>query len=125
MGSNVRLIEKDEAKTIIKDMSYAIGQFISEFEMGTPDEVGDFDSDDCIEARYFNKDKEIHVFRNDDELCCREISDTDKEFVDTEYELAKCFRSHGKSIVVREYLDVDEDGQCYVTGSRLVEVKEA
>ena len=124
MGAKVRLIGINEAKESSRCMKYAVGHFISDFKVGTPEEIGAFDKGDCIEARFFSIDKEIHVFRENDELICTESID-DGTFYDADYELENRFRSTGKYVVVRNYLVIDEDGQCIVSGTRLVEIKGA
>lgn len=124
MSAEVKTINIDEAKKESQKMKFAIGHFISDFKVGKPNEIGAFDKGDCLEARFFSKDKEIHVFRENDELICIESKDGGT-FYDTEYEMENRFRLAGKYVVVRTYLDIDEDGQCIVSGTRLVEIKEA
>ena len=125
MAAFFQKLEVDEAKSKIKEMSFAIGQFISEYKVGTPDEVGNFDNGECLDARYFSDSSEIHTFRKGNDMICVETSDGDREFFDTEYEIENRFSATGKYVVVRNYIDTDEDGQSVVTGTRLVSIKGA
>lgn len=77
-----------------------------------------FKPDELLEARFFSADAELHVFRNDDdELAAVLIND---EFLSNEYETCDvCYQAQKvKTLVVREYLKADEDGQMCVVLTR-------
>ena len=77
-----------------------------------------FNPEELLDARFFSKDAELHVFRNsEDELAAVMISD---EFLDTNYETCdvRYVTQQKKKLVVREYLKADEDGQMYVALTR-------
>lgn len=82
-----------------------------------------FNTEELLEARFFSKDAELHVFRNnDDALAALLIRD---EFLTDEYEVCdvRYETQQGKELVVREYLKADEDGQMYVALTRAAGVE--
>ena len=87
----------------------------------------DLETADLLEARLFSPTGEIHIFRDDDKLVCKEISDegTNYDSIIREYELSQSSRIKvsGKKITVKHYLGQDSDGQAYIVLSRLAEIK--
>ena len=76
----------------------------------------------CQEVRFFSDTAEIFFFRQDDVWKAVKINDTGEEdHVTRSYKLAPCYAaSSGASRVqVREYFAYDEDGQAFVTSTRL------
>ncbi len=77
-----------------------------------------FKPEELLDARFFSKDAELHVFRNsEDELAAVLVSD---EFLSDEYKVCdvRYVTQQRKKLVVREYLKADEDGQMYVALTR-------
>ena len=125
MGALFKRLDAEDALEHIKNTKYAIGQFISSYEVGSADSICRMDMTDCIEARYFTDDREVHVFRSGDQMVYIEVSDGDSQYYDEEYEIEEKFEGVGKYVVVRNYVNTDDDGQCCITGKRLVCLKEA
>ena len=70
-----------------------------------------FDPEELLEARFFSDEAELHIFRDsEDNLSAVLIRD---EFLNDEYETCdvRYQTQSGKTLVVREYLKADEDGQ--------------
>ena len=78
------------------------------------------DETDLLEVRFFSAKEEIRVFRRNGALqavLCRENGG--ERFADRTYQIAN--PEFGTQITVRTYLDFDEDGQGFWSGSRLVD----
>lgn len=99
-------------------------QMLSSVQLGQSEGLRNFDAEECVEARFFSEDREVRFFRREGNLECVELSDTEgSDHIDRDYLVAGLFRESGKSVTVRYYLDEDEDGQVYVSGTRLVGVQ--
>lgn len=82
-----------------------------------------FYPDELLEARFFSEDAELHIFRDsEDELKAVLIRD---EFLSDEYETCdvRYQTQEGKTLIVREYLKADEDGQMCVVLTRAVGIE--
>ena len=123
MGAMIKTIPISEAKERLSSLPYAMAQGLSDFQIGTRETVGVFDEAESVEARYFSPKMELHIFREGEGVSCVMVTDGDASYVDTEYELAGRFQNAGSSVTVRKYLDEDEDGQCYVSATRLLAIK--
>ena len=80
--------------------------------------------EECLEARFFAPDRELHMFEQEGDVTVAEISDDgdgDEEII--RYALDNRFRKPGKTLLVKQYLDYDEDGQAFVTLTRLCGVE--
>ena len=70
----------------------------------------DINWDELIEARFFDHDTEIRIFRENGELRARSvILQDDMPYIEKQYN--KLQGNLGSKISVREYLTFDEDGQ--------------
>lgn len=93
------------------------------------DDIDNIKHDDIIEAHVFDNEQDIYIDKNGNELHLEiKEKDNDKTLIyDEKMFISKVFKSLYKSnyniIVVRNYLDYNEDGILYVSSSRLVEVK--
>ena len=76
------------------------------------DELEVINWEECEEARFFSKNKEIHFFREDDTLQAVKVSDDANEdkmdSMQKRYYLASKFRDLGQYVLVKEYLKYDE-----------------
>lgn len=77
----------------------------------------------CAEARLFSKDRELHLFPQEQTayLAVEETTD-EKEtvFIDRKYKFDSNRPEKWNTIVVRQYLQADEDGQNSIFFTRLV-----
>lgn len=120
----------EAAKAMIKNFDYALIYLISEVilkKMDKTDKVESINWDECEEARFFSENKEIHFFRVNGKLQVVKISDDPNESkmdcMQKKYELASKFRNLGKYVLVKEYLEYDEDGQVQVAQTRLMGIE--
>lgn len=110
------ILTKEQALEQIKTLPFAMITRLSEVTIGKAPK--EFCFDELIEARFFDTDKEIHIFQENGEwnyACIFEDGKT--EFFDDSKGLIS---GRGKKIVVRKYIKYDEDGQAYISDMRLV-----
>ena len=105
-----------EAKKEIVSFDYALIYMISEVILKRIDELEVINWEECEEARFFSKNKEIHFFREDDTLQAVKVSDDANEdkmdSMQKRYYLASKFRDLGQYVLVKEYLKYDETDRC-------------
>ncbi len=121
MGYRVEDIDLQEAYGRAVDYQYVLLYMISEriilCNVGSLPEIN---WKECQEARFFSEDRELHIFEGEEGMQAMEVFDTDGEdIVVKEYELDDRFRTAGKTVIVKEYLDYDSDGQAFVALTRL------
>ena len=121
-------IEKDVDLNIGKsraaDADFALIQTFSGMELSEVKGEITFDENLCQEARFFSSSFEVMFYRYEGELKCRVLSDEgDADMLDEEFELADRFKSLGNKVVIRKYLNRDEDYQVFVAATRLLEIK--
>ena len=116
-------ITLDEAKSQFAHLKFALIYEISNVILERLENITEINWDECIEAYFFDNDTQIHIFDTEDGLqavCFRESSDA--ESIDKEYDLSGRYQNIGKRIKKREYLDYDDDGQVYVSYTRLIDI---
>lgn len=122
-----RELSMDEAVRSIRDYEYALVYMISGIKLCKTSDLPEFDWEECQEARFFSKDKELHLFEEDGSLQAVEVAEKDdKDRIVKKYQLANRFPEIGKDklLYVYEYLSYDEDGQAYVSLTRLAGIGE-
>ena len=126
MNCVVQRYSIDEAKERIVRYEYALLYMISELRLCRVGELGTVDWNQCMEARFFSKEAELHLFDLNGELHAVELSDGDeKDWNDRSYELnpsvlkGSSARKNVRKLTVREYFAYDEDGQMIVDAIRL------
>lgn len=83
---------------------------------------------DLIEAKFFNTDTELSIISNDSEekFSVVEFNGKDKEYVEEKqiiYKDKSPFKNENDRLVIRNYIDYDEDGQAYIYYSKLCDVE--
>jgi hypothetical protein len=83
--------------------------------------------DEVLEARIFTSEKELHIFETDGRLKAVEIKDGNntKGCISNENQAIKRYEINdgNKCLVVKEYLGYDDDGQMFVSLTRLCGVE--
>ena len=124
MSYKFEKMEVSKACAAIPEYEYALLYMISEVVLAKTDSIVEINWAECIEARFFLADKELHFFEADGEMQVAEVSDGDgQDEVVKVYELAGKFQDMGKTVLVKEYIDYDEDGQANVVLTRLQGIK--
>ena len=116
-------LDFETAKRKIGEFKNSLIYYISSTELSRSVK-SEINWDQCQEARFFSETAELRFFREGNEWIISIISDDgDEKTNDIEYELDNRYLSVGKSIIVREYLKADIDGQMVIVAKRLVSVR--
>ena len=118
----------EQALEAARSCKYALLYRMSELVLAKTEELSQeqLDLGECLEARFFDDEKEVHLFRDGDDWKAVLTEDKEgQEYLDREYYLAKRFRKNGPEtrLRVREYTGYDTDGQIYVTKTRLAGIR--
>lgn len=125
MSYRVQRVEVQKALEHRGEYEYALVCLISRLLLCKTSELPEPDWEECLEARFFDREKELHIYEEDGELLAVEITEEDPEdCLIRRYQLANRFRGAGKLLRVHEYLDYDEDGQAFVSLTRLAGIEE-
>ncbi len=112
----------EQAKAMTGDYPYVLAHMMSEVVFGHTDEVM-INEKELLEARFFSPESELHIFRRDKEWMAVRITDGDDgDWMTRGYLLEKRYANLGNTLVIKDYLAADEDGQIYVTLSRLCDI---
>ena len=125
MAYTVKKMSFEEAKKQIQDYEYALIYGISEICLTKTESLLEINWDECTEARFFGETGELHFFEVDGFMRVSEVKDagTNEDEIIKTYELVNKFKTQGKKISVKEYLDYDADGQAEVVLTRLLSVE--
>ena len=79
----------------------------------------EWDSALVIEARFFTKGKEIHVFGEEEKRAINTENNNEQEsFVETQLLQSR----YGEKLFLRHYIDYDDDGQAFIYATCLEDV---
>lgn len=125
MNFKVRKIETDNIFGGIENYEYALVYLINEILLCKVSELPKVNWDECMEARFFDKDKELHIYEEDGRLQAAEVTEMNGEdYLVKKYQLANRFKKAGDLLRVHEYLGYDKDGQAMVKLTRLAGIEE-
>ena len=65
-----------------------------------------------LEARFFDGEKELHMFKTEENWNFVRTSKKDGDYLEKSYRMDAAFP--GQELIVRQYVDYDEDGQAYI-----------
>lgn len=83
----------------------------------------DIDWSELIEARFFNEKQELHIWKTEDYILGRRLTETgDVDTIETAVPVMKKFCPKGGKMVIRKYIDYDEDGQAFIANTRIKKV---
>lgn len=120
MGYRIDVINWEDVSDSIKNYEYALLYNISSLVLDKNENIGMIDWEECMEARFFSSDRELHVFERNGKKEAVEVIDTDgQDMITKRYALSRKFEKLGKAVLVREYLSYDEDGQTFIALTRL------
>ncbi len=123
-GASVRQIDPAEISGRIKDYEYGLIYRISDVLLEKTDALLGMDPEEFLEARFFSKEEEMHVFRRNGKLQAVLVDDgAFSDSIDRVYFLGGGFRKTGERLRVRQYLSQDEDGQTYIALTRLAGIE--
>lgn len=118
----------EEAANCVKTFEFALVYQLEKILLGTVEQIWDeICPEECIEARFFSADRELHIFDYNGEY--RAVLITDAE-LNNGTELVKDVKLQEKLckkpwsvLTVKEYIAFDEDGQACVSLTRLAGLK--
>jgi len=112
-------MEFDEAVGCIGEYDYAIVFEYSNF-FDEQNNLKEINWDECVEARFFSKEKELYFYRDDetDELTVVYTEDEPSDKNEENSGRVEYTLQNGKKLQVREYFSYDEDGQLLIIGRR-------
>lgn len=121
MGYQSKQWELPEAYKNIKKYEYALVYMISEIILCRTNELELTDPEECLEARFFSNDRELHIFEQNGKMTAVEIIDDgeQQDICEKKVPLDDKFQKNGTTLSVLEYLSYDEDGQVFVKLTRL------
>ncbi len=112
----VERISAEEALRRGRKLPYALIRTVSSVTLGeNPEQI---ETEELLEARFFSDTEEIRLFRQDRELkgaaFIQEMGDC---YLEKAYQIEN--PRLGRQITVRYELDADEDGQTYISSTRI------
>ena len=125
MSYKLDTVTMEDVKESYKNYPFALIYMMSDLVFAKTEELDNILWDECLEARFFGKNGELHMFRNDGIVTCRRIEEdgeVEGEVLTDKYKLDNRFQKYGKGVVVKRYLKYDDDGQAYVGLTRLAEI---
>lgn len=124
----LRKISFEEGKKLVQDFEYCLIYYYSNKYFGKVCNLSEINWDECIEAYFFDTTGQMYMYES--ELSEMEVTVFNEEqgmeynYIDRKYEIVNVFKAEaGEYIIVREYLNIDEDGQTFVEYTRLLDVK--
>ena len=134
MEEIIKSIEFGQAKAIAEKCAYALLYKIESIDLVKISEGVNIEEllDECYEARFFDEEREVRFLRVDDdaemtgEFGTSVIEEADAGSClrqDKKYVLANRYKGRGKSVIIRQYLLPDDDGQMCVMATRLVGIE--
>ncbi|MCM1082941.1 MAG: hypothetical protein NC393_12180 [Clostridium sp.] len=123
---SIKKVTINEAKNMIANYDYALVYEISNMFCHPISESMHINWDEIQDAYFYNLKGELHVFCGDElsAVCFEEPANA--KYIDRKYKVNERnnINGIGSTIIKREYIDYDEDGQLMVVFSRLVPSEE-
>ena len=92
MAYQVAELEISKALERRTSYEYALVYRLSEIVLCRMEQLETFDLKECVEARFFSADKELHLFETEEGMCAVEVTDDGAtDCILKEYELAPKF----------------------------------
>ena len=134
MEEIIKSIEFGQAKAIAEKCAYALLYKIESIDLVKISDDVNIDDllGECYEARFFDEEREVRLLRDDDdaemtgEFGAAVLEETDAGVCirqDKKYVLANRYKGNGKTVIIRQYLIPDDDGQMCVVATRLVGIE--
>lgn len=120
MSYTVEKVDTDKALESIAEYQYALVYGMSGITFCRMTDFKEPDWDECLEARFFDGNKELHIYEEDGGRCAVKVTGTiDEDCLVKKYALQDRYFGRGKYLCVCEHLGYDEDGQAAVVLTRL------
>lgn len=120
MSYRVEKADAVRALECIGEYEYVLAYMISRIVLCRAENFDGTDWDECFEARFFDENKELHIYEQDGKKCAVKVSGTaDGDCLVKKYALLDQYFGEKKYLCVCEHLGYDEDGQASVLLTRL------
>ena len=121
MSYTVEQVDARKALESIAEYQYALVYMMSGITFCKTTDLGGTDWDECLEARFFDENKELHLYDEDGGQIAVKVTGTmDNDCLMKKYELQKRYYiEKNKYLCVCEHLGYDDDGQASVVLTRL------
>lgn len=121
----IKNLDFQEAIKLLTKYKYCLIYKISEAPiLSQMIHISENDWEEIQEAWFFKEEGQLHIYRDEGMLFAAMIDDAllpDAHTLEKTYYLADKFQKKGKKkITVKEYIDFDKEGQCYVAYTRLL-----
>lgn len=124
MSYTVEKIDADNVLEQLAEYRYALVYRISGITLCRVSDFDNADWDECFEARFFDEEKELHIYKDDGVLHAVKCAGTvDDDCLVKKYRLQDRYFGQNKYLCVCEHLDYDEDGQAAVALTRLTGIE--
>lgn len=115
----IQIMEDIEgAKEAAQNYQYALLYFYSDVKLGETKDLAPVNWDECLEARFFDGEKELRFFREGDTFLAS-LANSEGESIDNEFPLDARFQGQWSKMKVRQFLEYDTDGQAFVAATML------
>lgn len=120
MSYTTERMRADNALEMLAEYQYALVYGISGIVLCKAADYDGTDWEECLEARFFDGDKELHIYEEDGEKCAVKVTGTvDGDCQVKKYALQDRYFGPDRYLCVCEHLKYDEDGQAAVALTRL------
>ncbi|MCM1540822.1 MAG: hypothetical protein NC121_06115 [Blautia sp.] len=121
MSYTAERMDAGKALEHIGEYPYALVYGMSGITFCRTADLKEPDWDECLEARFFGEDKEMHLYGEEGEWRAVRVTGTmDEDCLVRKYALQDRYFGPGKYLCVCEHLEYDEDGQASVALTRLM-----
>ena len=110
-------ISIDEALKRATALPFAMIRSLSDVYLGEQKIPSDLS--DVIEARFFGPDEEIRLFRDGETLKAASVTEEGMDSIDKNFDVENSGKFGVKKISAKYILDYDEDGQAFISTTRL------
>lgn len=108
----------EDAQKEAKSYPYVLAYMLESVVMGETDKLYEtIMSETYTKARFFDSDRELHIFSYNGSIRAvrtQSIPSDEEDCIVKAYKLAKKYGGEEKTLLVKEYLNYDSDGQAYV-----------
>ena len=121
MNYHIEELVLEDALSRVSEYDYAVLYCLSGIRVCETGQLTDADWKECVEARVFRRERELHLFPLYDRKAFM-VSDTEdsSDTVEATYSLTSQFCKSGKTkLIVKRYLGPDEAGQMHIIVTRL------
>lgn len=120
MSYTVERMDAEKVLESIAEYQYALVYKMSRIIFCKTADFDQADWDECLEARFFDENRELHIYEEDGgRLAVKVTGTTDSDCLMKKYELQPCYFGENRYLCVCEHIDYDEDGQASVVLTRL------